>query len=466
MFELAHQLTASGDYIGMVVSVEVGAAFPDDIGAAEDAILDDWQDAIRYQLDQQFHPSQWKTNASVGRRVGSFLSGWALEASRPLVVLIDEIDALQDQVLISVLRQLRSGYTRRPKAFPSSVALVGLRDIRDYKVKAGGSRHLNTNSPFNIAERSFAMRNFTADEVFTLIGQHTEERGQAFSETALTQIFDLTQGQPWLVNALAKVCVNELVADGTTTIEVEHVHQAKEILIERNQTHLDQLTDKLRDPRVRRVIEPILAGGRLEDVPLDDLRYTVDLGLARHVNGSSMAIANPIYGEVIPRVLASSAQASLPMTQPTWLNEDGTLNTQKLLDSFLAFWRQHGQPLLKSAAYHEIAPHLVMMAYLHRVVNGKGRIEREYAISLGRIDLCLFYGDIRVPMELKVWRDGEKDPLARGLVQLEMYLSGLSMDHGWLVIFDQRSDMPPISERTTTEMAATATGRAVMVIRA
>ncbi|MEM7531854.1 MAG: hypothetical protein AAF639_06755 [Chloroflexota bacterium] len=107
-----------------------------------------------------------------------------------------------------------------------------------------------------------------------------------------------------------------------------------------------------------------------------------------------------------------------------------------------------------------------MMAYLHRVVNGKGRIEREYAISLGRIDLCLFYGDIRVPMELKVWRDGEKDPLARGLVQLEMYLSGLSMDHGWLVIFDQRSDVPPIPERTTTEVAETASGRVVTVIRA
>ena len=171
-------------------------------------------------------------------------------------------------------------------------------------------------------------------------------------------------------------------------------------------------------------------------------------------------------GEVIPRVLASGAQDSLPQTQPTWLNADGTLNPKKLLDSFLEFWRQHGQPLLKSAPYHEIAPHLVMMAYLHRVVNGKGRIEREYAIGLGRIDLCLFYGDTRVPMELKVWRDDEKDPLARGLVQLDAYLSGLGMEHGWLVIFDQRSEIPPIPERTTTEMAETASGRAVTVIRA
>jgi len=299
-----------------------------------------------------------------------------------------------------------------------------------------------------------------------LISQHTEESGQTFSDVALTQIFELSQGQPWLVNALAKVCVSELVPDGGTTVEIEHVHQAKEVLIERRQTHLDQLTDKLREERVRHVIEPILAGGTLDNVPGDDRDYVVDLGLARRINGSSMEIANPIYGEVIPRVLASGAQDSLPYTQPTWLNDDGTLNTTKLLDSFLAFWRQHGQPLLKSAPYHEIAPHLVMMAYLHRVVNGKGRIDREYAIGWGRIDLCIFYGDVRVPMELKVWRDNEKDPLTSGLVQLDTYLSGLSMDHGWLVIFDQRSDVPPISERTKTEADKTASGRVVTVIRA
>lgn len=179
-----------------------------------------------------------------------------------------------------------------------------------------------------------------------------------------------------------------------------------------------------------------------------------------------MAIANPIYGEVIPRVLASSAQASIPATQPTWLNADGTLNTKQLLDSFLVFWRRHGQPLLKSASYHEIAPHLVMMAFLHCVVNGNGQIDREYAIGMGRIALCITYGDVQLAMEMKVWRDGEKDPLAGGLAQLDTYLKGLSLESGWLVIFDQRSDQPDIADRTTTEMTETKSGRAVTLIRA
>ncbi|MEM7536336.1 MAG: hypothetical protein AAF639_29405 [Chloroflexota bacterium] len=344
--------------------------------------------------------------------------------------------------------------------------IIGLRDVRDYKVKGGGSPYLNTNSPFNIAAHSFALRNFTASEVNMLLTQHTAATGQVFTDEALAHVFKLSQGQPWLVNALAKICVERLVPDTIESVEIEHIDIAKETIIQNRQTHLDQLTDKLHDSRIHHVIEPILAGRTLENVPLDDRDYAVDLGLVRRANGSGLVIANPIYKEVIPRMLASGPQDSLPMIQPTWLNPDGSLNITQLLDAFLAFWRRHGQPLLKSASYHEIAPHLVMMAFLHRVVNGNGKIDREYAIGMGRLDLYLTDGDIELAMELKVWRDGEKDPLADGLIQLDTYLKGLTLDSGWLVIFDQRSGLPDIADRTTTELMQTPSGREVTLIRA
>ena len=149
------------------------------------------------------------------------------------------------------------------------------------------------------------------------------------------------------------------------------------------------------------------------------------------------------------------------------LNADGSLNPRKLLDAFLAFWRQHGQPLLKSVSYHEIAPHLVMMAYLDRVANGGGSLTREYAIGSERMDLHLRYGAVQLAIELKVWRDSDKrgDPLARGLEQLDDYLNGLGLDGGWLVIFDQRAGQPDISERTRTEQAVSPAGRNITVIR-
>ncbi len=152
-------------------------------------------------------------------------------------------------------------------------------------------------------------------------------------------------------------------------------------MIARLDTHLDSLAERLREPRVKAIIEPILAGLELGNVPNDDIQFVIDLGLCKMDPLGGLTIANPIYREVLPRVLTVTPMASLPQIAPSWLTPSGELDPDALLQAFIAFWRQHGEPLLGSTAYHEIAPHLVLMAFLHRVVNGGGTLEREYAIG-------------------------------------------------------------------------------------
>ncbi|MBP1468604.1 ATP-binding protein, partial [Candidatus Chloroploca sp. M-50] len=357
----------------------------------------------------------------------------------------------------------------RPTGFPAALALIGMRDVRDYKVASGGSERLNTASPFNVKTDSITLSSFTRDEVARLYQQHTDETGQVFIPAAIDHAFALTQGQPWLVNALARQVVERVAPEPALAITPLHLDAAKEILIQRQDTHLDSLAERLREPRVRRVIEPILVGGSISDVPADDRQFVVDLGLVRRDAAGGLVIANPIYHEVLPRVLAGGARDSLPQIAPAWLKPDGSLDPDKLLDAFLAFWRQHGQPLLGSVHYHEIAPHLVLMAFLHRVVNGNGSLDREYAIGTRRMDLCLRYGGpqpVTMGMELKVWRDGEADPRDEELAQLDMYLAGLGLETGWLVIFDRRSGQPPIAQRTTVATATSPQGRTIAVVRA
>ncbi|MEO0842873.1 MAG: ATP-binding protein, partial [Cyanobacteria bacterium J06643_5] len=127
--------------------------------------------------------------------------------------------------------------------------------------------------------------------------------------------------------------------------------------------------------------------------------------------------------------------------------------------------RQHGEPLLRSTSYHEIAPHIVLMAFLHRVVNGGGTLEREYAIGSDRMDLCLRYKSVTLGIELKVWREKKRDPQADGIEQLESYLARLGLDEGWLLIFDRRKNALPIEERLSTEVLRTEKGRDITVIR-
>ncbi|WP_102990284.1 polyketide biosynthesis operon protein CyrO, partial [Cylindrospermopsis raciborskii] len=336
--------------------------------------------------------------------------------------------------------------------------------VRDYKVKSGGSERLNTSSPFNIKAESLTLSNFSFTDVQNLYEQHTTTTGQVFTPEAVQQAYYLTDGQPWLVNALARQATQVLVQDMNQPITAEVINQAKEILIQRQDTHLDSLAERLREARVKTIIEPILAGEDLPDVPPDDIRYVLDLGLCRD-QGQGLEIANPIYKEVLPLVLSYTTRVSIGAIEPLWLNEQGELLPDKLLHAFLEFWRQHGEPLLKSAPYHEIAPHLVLMAFLHRVVNGGGTLEREYAIGSGRMDICLRYGKVVMGIEIKMWRERKSDPLIKGLTQLDKYLDGLGLDTGWLVIFDRRPGLPPMGERISTEEVISPSGRTITLIR-
>jgi hypothetical protein len=304
---LAAELTTSGRYAALVLSMEAGQPWADDIGAATRAILSGARIAARANLPADLRPPAWPDSWPEGLLSEAFAK-WAEACPRPLVLFLDEIDALTGHTMLSVLRQLRQNFAERPAGFPSAVALCGLRDVRDSlapeiasqsrgspEIASGGDPTTMTSpSPFNIAVTSLRLSDFTLDEVRELYGQHTAETGQRFAPTAVEYAYALTMGQPWLVNALAYEIVNRMKVPPTTAITTDHVDEAAERIIVARETHVDSLLDKLRDPRVRRVIEPILAGTQVRFDPFaDDLAYTTDLGLVRRT-ASTVEIANPI----------------------------------------------------------------------------------------------------------------------------------------------------------------------------
>ncbi len=472
LLALADYLNQQGRYRAVYANIEAAQAYRENVDKGMATVVTDiaaWAHDGSGDTAAPALAREVLATTPSGSALGVFLTHWCSQLTQPLILMLDEADALIGDTLISLLRQLRAGYPKRPTHFPHTVILCGVRDLRDYRIHSSIEQAVITGgSAFNIKAKSLRLGDFNAAEVTALLQQHTEETGQAFTPEALEAVWTLTQGQPWLVNALAyEACFD--MRDGrdrSQPVTAPRIEQAKEHLILQRVTHLDQLADKLREARVRRVIEPMLAGTALSEVSEDDRQYLVDLGLLRREGSGGLVVANPIYREVLPRALASGPQDSLPHIAPTWLNPDGSLNPEQLLTAFLHFWRQHGQPLLGSAPYHEIAPHLVLMAFLHRVVNGDGTLEREYAIGRGRMDLCLRYGAVTLGIELKVWRDGESDPLAEGLAQLDGYLAGLSLNSGWLVIFDRRSGQPPIRERTSSTATPSPQHRRITVIRA
>ncbi|MDR1153736.1 MAG: ATP-binding protein, partial [Bacteroidales bacterium] len=161
------------------------------------------------------------------------------------------------------------------------IALVGMRNIRDYKAQVRPeSQSLGSASPFNIVTKTYTLKNFTKEEIRQLYQQHTDETGQIFEEDAVELVWQQTQGQPWLVNAVAnEVIVEMLHSDYTQPVTAERVAEAVQTIILRRDTHIDSLLERLKEERVRRIIEPIVIGEFDFDTLSDDFQYVKDLGL-------------------------------------------------------------------------------------------------------------------------------------------------------------------------------------------
>jgi len=214
----------------------------------------------------------------------------------------------------------------------------------------------------------------------------------------------------------------------------------KETIIQRRDTHIDSLLERLKEERVRKIVEPVIVGEEKGfDFTDNDYQYVLDLGLLKNEKGVLLP-SNPIYADVIIRKLSSEPQmtmdsADFPPHAPAYLSA-GKLDMKKLLTDFQNFWRENSAIWQERFQYKEAAPHLILMAFLQRIINTGGRIDRELATGRGRIDLCIHYQNRKYPVEIKIRRDA-KTP-EQGKQQLADYMDTLGCDKGWLVIFDRR----------------------------
>jgi hypothetical protein len=361
---------------------------------------------------------------------------------RPLLLLLDEVDGLVGPGMVSFLTQLRQGYiARSQQPFPASVVLVGQRQVRDYVLSADERRSvswLGTTSPFNITAAAATLDAFTEPEVTELLGQHTAATSQSFAPDAARRIWELGQGHPWLTCALADQITRRDVKDRAVPITAANVEAAKETIILARRSHIDSLVARLREPRVCRVLDPMLAGELTPaDVLDDDFAYVLGLGLIR-VEGGRYEIANPVYREIIPRALTYTRQMQIANAPRDYVRADGALDFSRLMADWQVFWREHGHLAAEGFGYRESGPHLMLMAFLQRVVNGGGRIDREYGLGRGALDLMITWKDERHAVEVKLRRDTQTEEGA--LDQVARYLDRAGLDEGWLVMFDLRGE--------------------------
>ena len=456
MLALRDYLNRQGDYVAVYANVEGGQASRNDVESVIKSTCDTLAEQFRGILKSDL-PLQLRDEVrqvSKDSMLSIYLRRLSEAIPKPIVLIFDEIDALVGDSLVSVLRQIRSGYNDRPASFPNSIILCGIRDVRDYRIVLSNQDIVTGGSAFNIKSESLRLGNFTKEEIHTLYMEHTKATGQQFDEACFPMIWDATEGQPWLVNALGYEVTMEIREnrDRSVVIIPEMIDRAQEQIIYRRDTHIDILIDKLKEPRVKRVIEPILAN---EDEPDEekmsdeDILYVKDMGLVTKERGKPLRISNAIYREIIPRELTASTQQQL-LQQPQWyMNADNSINMEKLLLDFQQFFRQNADSWIGKFNYAEAGPQLLLQAFLQRIVNGGGYIDREYGLGRKRTDLLIrkpltdgYGGPVqRIVMELKIRRDSLEKTISDGLCQTWEYMDTVgSVDEGHLIIFDRSGE--------------------------
>ena len=440
---LVREINAKGDMFALYCTLEALQNRSDPMQtniAIRDFIADNVEMSPFYSPIQGA-PELREERGGVLLAVRTVLQNVCRAVGKPVVVFFDEADCLVGDALISFLRQLRDGYVNRDTMpFPKSIALVGMLDVRDYKAQIRpDGQSLGQISPFNIIRKDMLIPNFTESDIAALYAQHTAETGQRFADGVVEAVWRWTRGQPWLVNAIGCECVEEIHGNRYgETITVEDVEAAKEAIIRRRDTHVDSLMERMREPRVRRIVEPLISGDK-SDVTYndDDYRYITDLGLLR-VDRGALVPANPMYAEIIGRYLSRGEQDAMIRSIPEtpWVKADG-LDMPGLMAAFQQFWRENSGADKDIMGYRESVPHLVLMAFLQRVTNGGGHINREMALGTGRLDLCVEFRGARYAIEVKTSANFQG---AKSYAQCAKYLDSLGLSEGWMPIFEKSKD--------------------------
>jgi len=384
-----------------------------------------------------------KTNSPNSMLSEVLINFSSIMAPKPLVMLFDETDALEGGAMISFLRQLRGGFMERGVGkFPVSIALVGMRDLKDYITAAKDGVPPNPLSPFNIKEDSVLLGNFSRDEVNKLFAQRTEETGQQITDEALEYVWEQSLGQPWIVNSLFKRATMRILPENDySTVTLAHIREAREQMILARETHLDSLAVRIQDKAIRKVMESLITGTPDPELTASEgFRICMDLGLVMKERGTP-TVANPIYKEVLARQLTYSTQDAIPEPEWQWEKPNGSLDMDALMREFQIFWRENSEMWEEKMSYTEAFPHLLLMAFLQRVLNGGGHIEREYAAGRGRMDLFVEYNAYKYIIEIKLIYEKQSPDtvMKKGLEQTAKYRDAKAPEcPAYLVIFDRR----------------------------
>lgn len=383
------------------------------------------------------------------------LSDLCKNASRPVVMLIDEIDSASDnQVFLDFLSMLRGYYlNRNSHAIFHSVILAGVYDIKNLKLKLRPGKQHKYNRPWNIAAKFQIDMNFSTDEIAAMLQEYEADHHTGMDlPTAAKQISHYTCGYPYLVSAVCRLLDEDLPqheqwGSGSCVWTAEGITAAVHLLLKENTPLFDSIAKQLdMYPDLKEITELILYQGK--QIPFSPMVVSIQLGMMfgflKEENGCAV-IANRIFEMAMLQMFLSEESAR---SESYWYGQrdknqflqHGRLRMDLVLEKFVAHFTELYDD--KDEAFIEKYGRKFFLLYLKPIINGTGNYYIEAQTrDAKRTDVIVDYRGEQFIIELKIWHGNEYQE--RGREQLCGYLDYFGLQKGYLLSFQFRKKKKP-----------------------
>jgi hypothetical protein len=440
----ARRLQVSKDFVPTLISFE---SFTQRFDITEAEFYSEVADLVVEELEQVVSLPERRRSAAPANPRRTFFK-WLRDLCeflpRKLVLLIDEIDAVPETVVIGFLAGLREMFLKRDhKPAPYAVCLAGVHDIKNLKARyRKETASIGSASPFNIAI-DYELPPFSLKNIRQYYLQHSSETGQTFDYEVIDRVYRVTNGHPWLVSVLAKTMVENLVPNRRQRIQLEHAETAIQKLIASRNPNFESLFKNARNPRLFPMVLDLLEGKpRRYNIQSNEIDLGVTYGIFAEKD-RQLILANQIYVQVLYQNFEEDLKghdAGEIIAGNQFESRNGRLDFRRVFDKFQAFMKAKGAAVAKHPEFGEAFGQLLLLSYLDLLVNGKGWTFKEVQSGDGRIDVLCCYKKQKEVVEIKLWYGGRR--YHAGLTQLAKYLDSENLNHGYLVVFDRRENAP------------------------
>ena len=384
-----------------------------------------------------------KTNVDLWT-LSDFISRLCLQTSKPVVLMIDEVDqASNQQIFLAFLGALRDQYinrTERP-AF-QSVILAGVYDIKNLKLRIRSEQEHQYNSPWNIATKFDVNMSFEPSDILGMLTDYAEDRGISFDYASAAQlIYDYTCGYPFLVSAICKNIDEQILpVHPDQAWQIDGIMEAIHILLKQPNTLFDDMIKHLTEyPELENILQNILFEG--QDYPFNAYAKAVNIGIMfgflKDADGQ-IAVANKIfethlYNYFLAEEIALNAPERTAISDRNQFIEYGHLNMKTVMDKFVQYYSDIYSD--SDSSFVEKYGRKIFLLYLKPIINGTGNFYVEAQTrDLTRTDVIIDYAGEQFIIELKIWR-GEVYQ-KQGEQQLSRYLELYHQSTGYMLTFN------------------------------